>query len=605
MAKHRLGEIYGELRLKSTQWQKGFSQSKERMKDFALAGAKVFGMFTAAATALTAALTKITKDTVRYGVETDRMIKITGLAGEEITRLRYAIEQEHGSLQSLEKGLFNLTVRLGYAGDGLATYTRQFQTLGIEFMKADGTLKNTYDVFLDLVDVMDTGIISTEKMASVAQLLGSRVAKELIPFMKMGREEIERLGEEAEALGLVMSTKTAAGMKKVDDSITALKGSLKGFRNLIGERIAPAVETFTRTMVDAFIQIRKHIDDLLPSIADLGEDTETMGDIGVNFARKTITAIFTVMNVWKRLEVVYWTVRSAFNRLMEFHFKQYQILYETTVFALKRIAEVWDRIFKTNLSASLDGLSEKFKIFNKIIGDEARENWDNAEQSVAELNEAYKVQMAILDNLQPMTLHFSDSNKKLANEMDNLAKETGKANKKLQETGDSLAKTKVYTSTAENGVIDFDSALQSVGETMAGLITGKTGFEGFMKSLAGIGISLIPGGGFLKGLLGGMFGEGGVAVPKRWQPIFAAEGMAVAEKPTVSPGGNIFGERGWEVFLKGDQFKEILKPPTIIIHNANPETYVEIIRNSSESDKYKFGRFLEDDVLPKQRYLNR
>ncbi|MCK4329250.1 hypothetical protein KAX02_05355, partial [candidate division WOR-3 bacterium] len=417
MAK-KVGDLYVQLAIDSKKFKAGLGKATEGMKTFGMTAVKGLAMITAAATTVGLALGKITKDTIRYGVETDRLVKLLNLTGEQVTRLRYAMEQEHGSLQALEKGIFNLTIRLGYAGDEMATYIRYFDTLHIAYKKADGTLRDTYDVFLDLVDVISKGALSTEDMAAAAQLLSARTAKELIPFMKLGREEIERLGDEAEALGLVMSTETAAGMKKVDDSITALKGSLKGFRNLIGERIAPAVQGFTETMVDAFIKIRKNMDNLIPSISRLGDDTETMGDIGVNFAKKTITAIFTVMNIWKRLEIVYWSVRSAMNRLMQFHNKQLQLLYEMTVFTLKKVAIVWDKVFKTDISASLNAVSEGFSRFNKLVGEESTDNMNKARQSVYDLNRSYETQMAILNGLSPMTLHFGKKIKELGDETD-------------------------------------------------------------------------------------------------------------------------------------------------------------------------------------------
>jgi len=608
MAK-KVGDLYVQLGVDSRKFRTGISKATEGLKTFGMNAMKGLAMVTAAATALGLALGKITKDTVRYGVETDRLVKLLNLTGEQVTRLRYAMEQEHGSVQALEKGIFNLTVRLGYAGDGLETYLRYFRTLGIEHRKADGSLRDTYGVFLELVDAISKGTLSTEKQAAAFQLLSARTAKELIPFMKLGREEIERLGDEAEALGLVMSTETAAAMKVLDDKITALKGSFKGFRNLIGERIAPAVTGFTDTIVNAFIQIREHIDDLLPSLANLGTDTDMVGMIGVEFAKRTVTAIFTVMNVWMRLKNVYWVVRGAFNKLIQFHNKQFQILYEITVFTLKKIATVWDKVFKTNLRATLDSISDSFTEFNKIVGDEAKDNFKKAEDAAADLNTSYEKQMEILNNLSPMTLHFT----KRIKDLGDTAEETGNkikdaTRKSIAGMDEDLYRSYQAMKKLEDVNKDTGDSFEDLGKIIGDVVSGA---EIDLKKLLGLALRFIfPGGGFLLGLFGGILGmgEGGITVPKGTAPVFGMqEGGVVATEPTISPGGVPFGEKGWEVFMKGHQWTEFIKSmkPTILIHNyTNRDIIVEEIKGTSESAKFELQRELSDNVLSKTEMLN-
>ena len=628
MAKYKLGEIYGELKLKSTEWSSKLSKSKEGLKDFGLAAAKAFAVITATVTALTAALTKITKDTVRYGVEIDKWGKVLDLTGEKVSRLKYAIDQEHGSFEQLGKGLFNLNIRLGYAGDGLVTYTRYFKALGIEYKNNEGTLRNSYDVFLDLVDIMNRGTISTETMAAASQLLGSRAAKDLIPFMKLGREEIERLGDEAEALGLVMSTETAAGMKKVDDAITAMKGSLKGFRNLIGERIAPAVKGFTETMVNAFIQIRENIDKLLPSLANLGSDTDQMAQVGVNFAKKTMTAIFAVMNGWQRLQVVIWTVAGAMGQALDLTVGTVARLglgiskvYLGIENVSRRIRGEPPIITNANIE-QLERLSTSYNDWSIMADGKVKVAMDN-------LWTGWKAQEEILNNLEPMVLHFSDVNKELPDDIEKTAEAVGEMNTSLENLQIAVPKVseemrgwvgsleEVDAVIAKPKGVKDNLQLINMAASQFGAVMGdvfgkaKMGADDFLKSLVKIGLQLLgmaiggPAGGFLGGLLGGLFGEGGVAIPRGTAPVFAAEGMVVANKPTMSPAGNVFAENGSEVFMKGNQFTEFLKSmrPTVIINEPGPSTWVQIIENASQGDLQRLGRVILDSGLKTQEEL--
>ena len=108
---------------------------------------------------------------------------------------------------------------------------------------------------------------------------------------------------------------------------------------------------------------------------------------------------------------------------------------------------------------------------------------------------------------------------------------------------------------------------------------------------------------FLLGGFLGAFGKGGIALPT------AAEGLITT--PSVSRGGVPYNENprtSPETILTSQELAELIHGianPHVIIHNAGPETYVETFIKMPESAKYKLGRFLEDDIMQKQRYLNR
>ena len=199
--------------------------------------------------ALGYAMTRLVKDSIRYGIQMDKLRKETGLSTEKLAGLRYAMEQEHGSTEALEKGLMNLTVRIGYAGDGLASYIRYFDALGISYKKTDGTLRNTYDVFMDVVGVMSQGEMTTEKMAAAMQLFGTRAAKDLIPFLKLGGKEIERLSNEG--LGLLgITQEDTDAMKRFDNELFKVKTGLRGVGIHIAKELLPYLERLASWMAD-------------------------------------------------------------------------------------------------------------------------------------------------------------------------------------------------------------------------------------------------------------------------------------------------------------------------------------------------------------------
>lgn len=261
-----VSEILVKIKANSKQMQSELKKANGAMAQSAEKFKKAGMVMVAAGGAITAGFVKMITTTVAYGERLDKARKITGLTAEEFSKMAYAIEQEHGSLEALEKGLVNLTVRLGYAGDGLATYLRYFTALGIEFRKADGTLRDTYDVFLDIADAVSKGKLSTEKMAAVMQMFGARSAKELIPMLKKGREYFKEMGDEAESLGIVMTDEVAASMKRVSDSMLYMKKALLGVVYTMGAELAPTFKSIVDLagkMIQRFQELPKWLKELI------------------------------------------------------------------------------------------------------------------------------------------------------------------------------------------------------------------------------------------------------------------------------------------------------------------------------------------------------
>ncbi len=191
---------------------------------------------------VTAAFVKGIKSAIRYGLQLDKLSKLTGVNVKELGKLIYAIEQEHGNQEALAKGLMSLVAALGYAGEGMASYIRYFETLNIVYRDNEGRLITADKLLLKLSDRLSQAKLSTEEMHAVQMLLGKRIARELIPFLKKGRDYIKEMGDEAKILGIIMTAETVVAMKRFDDKLTAVKAGLKGVWLGIAQGLLPHLE---------------------------------------------------------------------------------------------------------------------------------------------------------------------------------------------------------------------------------------------------------------------------------------------------------------------------------------------------------------------------
>lgn len=188
------------------------------------------------------ALAMVTRAGVIYAETIDKLAKQTGMTTDQVQKLKYAAEQEHLSFETLSKGIPVLTKYMSEAARGLETYKREFDKMGISVTDGEGNLKSAYEVLLEMSEYMgDDAVSNNEKLAVATKLMGRRGA-ELVPFLKMGREEIERLFQEAERLGVIMSEENVTAGKKFGDSMLQLTAPLKTMAFEIGMSLLPTFE---------------------------------------------------------------------------------------------------------------------------------------------------------------------------------------------------------------------------------------------------------------------------------------------------------------------------------------------------------------------------
>ena len=205
---------------------------------------------------VSAAVIKLTKDAVREGIQLDKLSKTLGMTAGKTGELAYAMRQEHGDVEKLTKGILMLNRYIGYAGEGQKLYTKHFKTLGIEYRNTNKTLRTSYDVFMDMVDVVSKGNLTTERMDALMTLLGGRIVVTLLPAMKLGVAWFEKMGKQYYKLtGLTEGQINAfAKMSKgFDDKVEEMKTAWSGFKMILAETLIPHVKPIVDYMTTVMI----------------------------------------------------------------------------------------------------------------------------------------------------------------------------------------------------------------------------------------------------------------------------------------------------------------------------------------------------------------
>jgi hypothetical protein len=211
----KITEIFVSLGLSSASFTKGmndmkklaFGSAKEIERSFKIIGVAVAGASAAAAAGLAA----LVKHQINVADGLHKLSQRTGIAVETLSGLAHAAKLSDVSTEQLGKGL-------------------QFLAKWMVANQRGG--EDIKTVFFEMAERFSKTADGAQKTAAAMKVFGVAGA-EMIPLLNQGRAELEAAWQEAEKLGLIIDSKTAAAAERFNDNLTRLQGVLVGFANQI------------------------------------------------------------------------------------------------------------------------------------------------------------------------------------------------------------------------------------------------------------------------------------------------------------------------------------------------------------------------------------
>lgn len=197
----------------------------------------------AVGTAAMAAGAAVVKLTLNAGEAADDLITLsnkTGINTKTLQEMEYAARFVDVPLETMTDSMFKLTKSMDSARSGTGAQADAFKSLGISTTNADGSLRNSKQVWLDTIDALGKVTNETERDALAMQLFGKN-AKELNPLIAAGSDELARLAAEANELGVVLSDESVTALGDFDDKMQRLKATSSALGQTLGAAVAPAL----------------------------------------------------------------------------------------------------------------------------------------------------------------------------------------------------------------------------------------------------------------------------------------------------------------------------------------------------------------------------
>ena len=262
----------------------------------------------AAGAAITGAFSLMTYSATSYGEELKKMSAMSGVSTEALSRLGYAASQNESSMEALNMAFKFLGKSMNTAITEGGEAGKAFGRLGISVQDTQGNMKSADAMFLEIVDAIKNVGSESEK-TSIAMALFGRAGYQLKPLLAASSDEIRRLGQEAESLGIVLSTKQVAALDDLGDEISKIKQGYKGLASTIVLEMMPDIKALVAMIVETikiFIEWSQQHKELVVLIARI------VAGIGIllTVIGTLAGAVVALSTAWSTL-VLAWTTIAA------------------------------------------------------------------------------------------------------------------------------------------------------------------------------------------------------------------------------------------------------------------------------------------------------
>lgn len=259
--------------------------------------------------ALGAGLVKSALSAGEMADEINTLSKQTGLSVEDIQKFKFASDTIDVSLDTLTGSLSKLTKNMASASKGTGATYEAFKQLGINVTNADGSLRNNQDVFYETIEALGKMENETQRDALAMEIFG-KSAQELNPLIEGGADDLQRLGQEAESMGLILSQDALNSANELQDGIDKLKATASASFSKIGADMTQYLIPVVEKLGDLVTWIINNKDTIVTALAAIAA-----GILAFNMVTM-IQGMVTAFQAWRTATEGMTLAQAALNAVM-------------------------------------------------------------------------------------------------------------------------------------------------------------------------------------------------------------------------------------------------------------------------------------------------
>lgn len=175
---------------------------------------KTRGLSTAAGGLITA-IGALAYKTAQSADELATLSQQTGISTDDLQKMAYAADRVDVSVDNITGAMSKMKKQMAGSGE-------VFDTLGVAVRDANGEMRDSTDVFYEVLEALAAIPNETERDTVAMQVFG-KSADQLAGIVDDGGAKLRELGVEAENLGLILDEDTLTSLNDVNDTIDQLK----------------------------------------------------------------------------------------------------------------------------------------------------------------------------------------------------------------------------------------------------------------------------------------------------------------------------------------------------------------------------------------------
>ena len=209
----------------------------------------------------------------KYADEMNTLSKQTGISTETLQEYEYAAKLVDVDVNTITGSLRKLTKSMSSAQDGTGEQAEAFAKLGVSITDANGELRDSEDVFNDVIDALGKIPNETERDALAMEVLG-KSAQDLNPLIEAGADAMNDLRKEAHKVGAVLDQDTLDTLNEVQDGFDRLGGAWESLKRQLGAKLGAKILPDLEKLVGLFQRLAEtgDFEEFADGIGDMLDD---------------------------------------------------------------------------------------------------------------------------------------------------------------------------------------------------------------------------------------------------------------------------------------------------------------------------------------------
>ena len=243
-------ELFATLKLDTSDYDKGINNAQKEtktVKDALSSAGKTFASIGAGIGVAGGALFAFADKSAKSADTIDKMSQKLGLSAQAYQEWDYVLQISGADIQSMSTGLKTLTNKFDDAQNGGSGAIETFERLGLSMEDIQGLSRE--DLFATVITAFQ-GMEDSAERAALANDLFGRSGQELAPLFNTTAEETQKLIQQVNEMGGVMSDEAVKNGAAFQDSLTALKTAFGGASNSLAKDLIPKITTMADSITN-------------------------------------------------------------------------------------------------------------------------------------------------------------------------------------------------------------------------------------------------------------------------------------------------------------------------------------------------------------------